>query len=202
MKISKKIAGLTVAGVVAASGTAYAAVESTSSASTANDASSSHRYGSPSDRNADDRSRPSSYRPTPKMWMSGYFTVVHAHKRIAVIRLIGHHWRTVGWLKWNDRHVRGVWWPYRYTTTVIVVLGRRTAVTTVVRPNTVIVIADNGRIGIVPARYLRRWTPQPTASPSMTPTPTMTPSASPTPTPSGSQSAVVSGLQGRKSSKW
>lgn len=210
MKISRKITGLTVAGVVAASGAAYAAVETTSSAPTARNVSSSHRYGSShsssashssrSDHDADGRSRSSSSRRTPKMWMSSYYNVVHVHNRIAVIRLSGHHWRRVGWLKWNSRHVRGVWWPYRYTTTLIVVVNPHKVITVVVKPNTVVVIATNGRIGIVPAWYLRRWTPHPTMSPSMTPT--MTPSASPTPTPTGSQSSMVGGLQGRTSSKW
>lgn len=212
MKISKKIAGLTVAGVVAASGVAYAAVETTSSAPAAKNVSSSHHYGSShtsstsrsssTGRDAGDRSRSAGSRQTPRMWMSGRYNVVHVHNKIAVVRLIGHKWRRVGWLRANSRHVLGVWWPYRYTTTVIVVVNPRKVVTIVVKPNTVIVVATNGQIGIVPAFYLHRWTPQPTRSPSMTPTPTMTPPASPTPTPTGSQSAVVGGLQGRTSSKW
>lgn len=136
------------------------------------------------------------------MWMSGYFNVVHVHNRIAVVRLVGHKWRRVGWLRWNSRHVRGVWWPYRYTTTVIVVVNRHTVVTIVVKPNTVVVVATNGAIGIVPAWYLHRWTPHPTMSPTPKPTTGMTLPASPTPTPTGSQSSMVGGLQGRTSPKW
>ena len=79
----------------------------------------------------------------------------------------------------------------RRPTTLIAVVGHH-AFSLVVPPRAVVVIADNGRIGVVGWRFLKKVRVA-------TPTPTTT---TPTPVPSGSQSPVVGGLQNRVSTKW
>jgi hypothetical protein len=131
---------------------------------------------------------------------------VRMGRSVAVLRKTGHRWRVVGALRATDRRVRGATVTVRRSTTVHAVAGR-SALTLVVPPRAVVVVADNGRIGVVPSRFLRKvipMTPTPTPSAPTTPpmTPTTPPTTGPVPAPTGSQAPVVGGLKGRVSPKW
>lgn len=213
MKISTKVTGLTLAGLTTA-GLALAAIETGGSTSVAGNVSQTRHYsvaptasgttGQAAPRQLDaDRRR---HRPGFVSLTSRYaVTHVRAGRPVPVLRKIGNCWRVVGTLRRSDRRVLGATVAVRRTTTVVVVVGHR-AVTLAVPPHAAVVVADNGRIGVVSQRFLRKIifvrptmspTPAPTTSAPMTP-----PTMAPTPTPSGSQSPVVGGLQNRTSTKW
>jgi hypothetical protein len=203
VKTSTKVTGLALAGLTTA-GAAIAVIGTGSSTPAARNVSESRHYTGavPGDAaHAASRSSDTSryqQRPATAAMVSRYaVTNVRMGHSVAVLRKIGHRWRVVGTLRSTDRWVPGVTVAVRRPTTLIVVV-RHHAFSLVVPPRSVVVVADNGRIGVVGWHFLRRvrvTTPTPTASPT-TATPT------PTPTPSGSQSPVVGGLQNRVSTKW
>ncbi|GAB3972558.1 hypothetical protein GCM10029978_049990 [Actinoallomurus acanthiterrae] len=203
MKTSTKVTGLALAGLTTA-GAAIAVIGTGSSTPAARNVSESRHYTGTASGNADQaasrssdtsgrRQRPAAVVLTPRYAV----TNVRMGHSAAVLRKIGHRWRVVGTLRSTDRRVWGATVAVRRTTTVVAVVGRH-AFALVVPPRSVVVVADNGRIGVVGWRFLKKvrvTTPTPTASPT-TATPT------PTPVPSGSQSPVVGGLQNRVSTKW
>lgn len=129
--------------------------------------------------------------------------VRHGH-HLPVWARTGRTWRVTGTLRWNDHHVTAAILDLRRTTTVIVIVGHRFEAVTV-PAHSAIVIADNGRIGIISLSNLTRMrSPMPIPSQTMPTTP-MSPSPMPstvTPQPTGSQSPVINGLNSRTSSKW
>ncbi|MCO6003363.1 hypothetical protein NE236_00025 [Actinoallomurus purpureus] len=196
MKTSTKLSGVTLAGLTTA-GVAIAAIGSGPSTTVARNVGQSRHFTAagdagqvavrPSDT-APHRSRPARVALTSRYAV----TNVRAGHSVAVLRKIGRRWRAVGTLRSTDRRVWGATVPVRRPTTVVAVAGHR-AVTLIVPPRAVVVVADNGRIGVVGWRFLKRV---------VAVTPTAPPTTAPTPTPSGSQSPVVGGLQNRVSTKW
>ncbi|GAA4623826.1 hypothetical protein GCM10023196_021580 [Actinoallomurus vinaceus] len=198
MKTSTKVTGLTLAGLTTA-GAAIAVIGTGSSTTVARNVSQSRHLTGANSGEAASRSSDTSrhrQRPTTVTLASRYaVTNVRAGHSVAVLRKIGHRWRVVGALRSTDRSVRGATVAVRRPTTLIAVVGRN-ALSLVVPPRAVVVVADNGRIGVVGWRFLKKvkvTTPTPTAAPT---------TATPTPAPSGSQSPVVGGLRNRVSTKW
>jgi hypothetical protein len=132
--------------------------------------------------------------------------VRHGHN-LTVWTRTGMKWRAAGTLRWNDRHVTANILDLRRTTTVVVVVGHRLEAV-VVPARSAVVIARDGKVGIVASRFLTRVrTPTPVPTPPLptvpvTPAPTMTPPVTVTPSPSGSQAPVINGLAPRRSTKW
>jgi hypothetical protein len=200
VKTSTKVTGITLAGLTTA-GVAIAGIGSGPSTTVARNVGQSRHYTGthdagqaavrPSDTTAH-RSRPARVGLTSRYAV----TNVRMGHSVAVLRKIGRRWRVVGTLRSTDRRVWGATVPVRRPTTVVAVAGHR-AVTLIVPPRAVVVVADNGRIGVVGWRFLKRVV-------TVTPTPTASapPTTAPTPTPTGSQSPVVGGLQNRTSTKW
>ncbi|WP_433171727.1 hypothetical protein [Actinoallomurus sp. CA-150999] len=201
MKRSTKVTGLALAGLTTA-GAAIAVIGTGSSTPAARNVSESRHYtGTASGDAAQAASRSSDadqHRQRPAtVAMASRFAVTNVRMghSVAVLRKIGNRWRVVGTLRSTDRRVLGVTVAVRRPTTLIAVVGHR-AFSLVVPPRTVVVIADNGRIGVVGWHFLKKvrvTMPTPMASPTTT---------TPTPVPSGSQSPVVGGLQNRVSTKW
>lgn len=219
MKISKKVTGLALAGVATA-GAATAAIAAETSSPSAGNVSQNRHYTPPRPAadagntngrtpaarpDADEKKKQKRHRP-PVVRLTNRYAVVHVRQggALAVSRKSHGKWRIVGTLRWSDRNVMGRAVSVRKTTTIIAVVGDE-AVRLCVPRHAVIVVADNGRVGVVPARYLMKAVKKTmTMSPTPT-TPPMTPPAgttSPTPAPTGSQAPVVGGLKGRVSPKW
>ncbi|GAA0339958.1 hypothetical protein NE235_30880 [Actinoallomurus spadix] len=222
MKTSTKVTGLTLAGLTTA-GVAIAAIGTGPSTTVARDAGRNRAYTASDQTDHTERTaaRPStSARPSASARSSasarrrtGPVTVplttrytvrnVRAGHSVAVLRRAGHRWRVVGVLRATDRRVRGATVSVRRPTTVVAVAGHH-AVRLVVPPHAAVVVADNGRIGVVGWRFLQKVVPTtPTPTPSAPTTPPVTPpTTAPAPAPTGSQAPVVGGLKGRVSTKW
>ncbi|MFL6051830.1 MAG: hypothetical protein ACJ72W_02775 [Actinoallomurus sp.] len=209
MKTTTKVTGLTLAGLATA-GVAIAAIGAGPSTTVARNVGQSRPYTASSNagQTAVEHSDTARHRARPTVVaLTSRYAVrnVRMGHSVAVLRKVGNRWRVVGALRATDRRVRGATVLVRRQTTVVAVLGRH-AVTLVVPPRAVVVVADNGRIGVVGWRFLRLvmpMTPTPTPTPTDPTTPPMTPpTVAPTPASSGSQAPVVGGLKGRVSTKW
>ncbi|MCO5973116.1 hypothetical protein [Actinoallomurus soli] len=213
MKTSTKVTGVTLAGLTAA-GVAIAAIGTGPSTTVTRNVGENRAYTASHDtgRTAAHSSNPP--RPSASarqrtrpvtVALTTRYTVrnVRAGHSVAVLRQAGHRWRVVGRLRATDRRVPGATVSVRRPTTVVAAVGRH-AVRLVVPPHAVVVVADNGRVGVVAWRFVRKVVPMPpAATPSAPDTPPMTPpTVTPTPTPTGSQAQVVGGLNGRVSTKW
>ncbi|MEV5750645.1 hypothetical protein AB0L00_22725 [Actinoallomurus sp. NPDC052308] len=201
MQRKTKVTGLSLAGLATA-GVAIAAIGTGPSITAARDAGQDRAYPASHDTGqttarlsgtARRRTRPATVALTSR------YTVRNARagRSVAVLRKVGSRWRVVGALRAADRRVRGAAVSVRRPTTVVAVVGHQ-AVRLVVPPRAVVVVADNGRIGVVGSRFLRKVTP-PAPPPSAPPTP---PTTTPVPAATGSQAPVVGGLRSRVSTKW
>jgi hypothetical protein len=207
VKRTTKVTGLTLAGLTTA-GVAIVAIGTGPSTTVARTVGQSRAYTASSNagQTAVQHADTTRHRARPTtVALTSRYAVRNVRAGHSVAGKVGRRWRAVGTLRATDRRVRGATVLVRRQATVVAVVGRH-AVTLVVPPRAVVVVADNGRIGVVGWRFLRKvtpMTPTPTSTTAAPTTPPMTPPAvSPTQAPSGSQAPVVGGLKGRVSTKW